>query len=310
MTPTLTITRGLPGCGKTTLARAWVAEDPARRARVNRDDIGAQLHGQRFHSQPELSRSTERAITTAQHAQIAALLAAGLNVICDDTNLSRRTARELRRIAALAGAEFAVIDLLGTPLVAVLERNRLRAGTPAFVPEQVIRDKAAKYGGRNAYEVPLAAEPDDATTAVPYEPVAGTPSAVMVDIDGTVALMADRSPYDESRVAHDRANHAVIAAVRAMHAAGHAVIFCSGRTDSCRDATEAWLAEHVAVPYEALHMRATGDVRKDSIVKVEIFDREIRDKFTVVAVFDDRSQVVQAWRSIGLTVFQVAPGDF
>jgi hypothetical protein len=49
---------------------------------------------------------------------------------------------------------------------------------------------------------------------------------------------------DETRVHEDRANHAVIAAVRAMHAAGHAVVFCSGRSDACREATEKWLAEH------------------------------------------------------------------
>jgi hypothetical protein len=45
-------------------------------------------------------------------------------------------------------------------------------------------------------------------------------------------------------------------------------------------------------------------------VKLEIFDREIRHKYNVVAVFDDRRQVVEAWRSLGLSVFQVAPGDF
>jgi tRNA uridine 5-carbamoylmethylation protein Kti12 len=306
----LTITRGLPGCGKTTYARDWVAEDPTRRARVNRDDLGAQLHGRRFYDQPDLLNSTERAITAAQHAQIRALLDRGLDIICDDTNLVRRTARDLRRLATLASADFAIVDFLDIPLDVVLTRNAQRTDTPAFVPEQVIREKAAKHGGRNAYEVPLADEPDDAVAALPYVPAADAPSAVMVDIDGTVALMVGRSPYDENRVHEDRANHAVISAVRAMHAAGHAVVFCSGRTAACRDATEKWLAEHVAVPYEALHMRAVGDMRRDSVVKLEIFDREIRDRWHVVAVFDDRRQVVEAWRSIGLTVFQVAPGDF
>ena len=42
--PTLVITRGLPASGKTTKAREWVAADPVRRARVNRDDVRAQLH--------------------------------------------------------------------------------------------------------------------------------------------------------------------------------------------------------------------------------------------------------------------------
>lgn len=36
---TLTITRGLPGSGKSTWAKAWTAADPTCRARVNRDDL-------------------------------------------------------------------------------------------------------------------------------------------------------------------------------------------------------------------------------------------------------------------------------
>ena len=98
--------------------------------------------------------------------------------------------------------------------------------------------------------------------------------------------------------------------IRVFDAAGNAIVFCSGRTDDCRAATEVWLAEHVGVPYEALHMRATGDQRRDSIVKAEIFDREVRDKYHVVGVFDDRAQVVRMWRALGLTVFQVAEGNF
>lgn len=136
------------------------------------------------------------------------------------------------------------------------------------------------------------------------------PQAVMVDIDGTVALRGDRSPFDESRVGEDLPNVAVIRVVRLMQTAGYRVLFCSGRTDACRDATVAWLDRHVGVPYEALHMRTVGDFRKDSVVKLEIFDRHIRHSYQVVAVFDDRDQVVKAWRGIGLPVFQVAEGDF
>jgi predicted kinase len=307
--PTLYITRGLPASGKTTKARAWVAEDPVRRARVNRDDLRAQLHDSVHVKQDDDTAGTERTIIAARDAQITALLRRGIDVVCDDTNLPTRTARDLRRLAVLAGAGFEVWDLADVPYDECLGRNAQREGR-ARVPDDRILDMYQRYVKGKPYPLPLPAEKADAVEVVPYEPPAGAPPAVMVDIDGTVALMTGRSPFDETRVHEDRANHAVISAVQAMHAAGHAVIFCSGRTDACREATEKWLAEHVAVPYEALHMRAAGDMRKDSIVKAEIFDREIRHKFNVVAVFDDRNQVVDAWRAIGLTVFQVAPGDF
>ena len=64
------------------------------------------------------------------------------------------------------------------------------------------------------------------------------------------------------------------------------------------------------MPYLALFMRPYGDSRKDSVVKREIFEREIQSRYQVVGVFDDRMQVVRMWRDLGLTVFQVADGDF
>jgi predicted kinase len=302
--PTLTITRGLPGCGKTTWARAWVAEDPTARARVNRDDLRAQLHDGEWRGEP-----TERQIIAARDATITALLRRGVDVVCDETALPSRTARDLRRLAVLVGAGFAVVDMTDVDLDECLRRNATRSGK-ARLPDDRIADLHARFITGKPHPLPLADEPDDVAVVVPYEPVPGTPAAVIVDIDGTVALMSARDPYDESRVGEDRPNVPVIAVVRAMVAAGHRVVFCSGRTAGCRAATEKWLAEHVAVPYDALLMRAVGDTRKDVVVKAELFDAGIRHAYTVVGVFDDRRQVVDMWRSLGLTVLQVAPGEF
>lgn len=70
------------------------------------------------------------------------------------------------------------------------------------------------------------------------------------------------------------------------------------------------LGSSVGLPYAALHMRTTGDTRKDSVVKKQIFDHGIRRRWNVVAVFDYRNQVVRMGRGLGLTVFQVADGNF
>lgn len=302
---TLTITRGLPGSGKTTKARAWVAEDPAGRARVNRDELRAMLHGGRLATVEQ-----ERQVTALRDAAVTALLQRGVDVVCDDTSLPQRRARELRGLAALSGAGFAVWDLTDVPLEECLRRNSLRAGTPAFVPEEVIRELWGKFvAPLKGRPMPL---PDDPMlpALVRYVPVDDAPRAVLVDIDGTAALMAGRSPYDETRVHEDLPNASVITAVRAMHAAGHAVVFCSGRTEACRAATEAWLDTHVGVPYAGLYMRAVGDQRKDSIVKRELFDTHIRKEWNVAFVLDDRRSVVAMWRALGLTAFAVAEGDF
>ncbi|WP_327351634.1 phosphatase domain-containing protein [Streptomyces sp. NBC_01304] len=301
--PTLHFTRGLPASGKTTWARAWTAEDRAGRARVNRDDLRAMLD-----SGEHVKGVTEKRVMAVRDAAILKLLRQGHDVVCDDTNLPQRVARDLARLADRAGAELEVHDFTDVPLETCLERDAARA---ASVGEDTIRDLHLRYLAGKAFPLPL---PDESREAAPvgrtYEPKPDTPKAVLVDIDGTVALMTGRSPFDETRVHEDVPNPPVVQVVRALHAAGNRIVFLSGRTDDCREATEAWLTEHVGVPYTGPFMRPSGDSRKDSLVKVELFDAHVRDAYDVTCVLDDRNQVVQAWRAIGLTVLQVADGDF
>ena len=295
----LIITRGLPASGKTSFARRL---QPGV-ARVNRDDLRRMLHGARLFTQ-----WAEGQVTVVQRAQVEALLRARVDVIIDDTNLRSRTVRDWAELAARFGASFEVHDFTDVPLEECLRRD---AGRPAEdrVGEDAIRRLHERYLARRTLPLPVPTVRPGAPATV-YTPPPGAPKIVLVDIDGTVALAAGRSPYDMTRVGADEPNPAVIAAVRAMHAAGHGIVYCSGRDASARAETEAWLGRYVGVPYLQLHMRAIGDTRKDWMVKREIFEREIRDRYRVVGVFDDRAQVVRMRRDLGLTVFQVAEGDF
>lgn len=306
---TLLIMRGLQGSGKSTFAKAWVAEDPDRRARVNRDTIREMMNNYSY------SEATEKYVTRSRDALIKTLLGLGVSVVCDDTNLVNRTVKELLKVAALEKVEVRVEDLTSVPLELCiqrdLDRKEWRYGK-WNIGEEVIRSAYNKYVKGKGYPLPMPTLSEDATEFAPYVPDTSKPRAIMIDIDGTVAKMVARSPYDETRVSEDIPNESVIRAVRAMVHAGYFPVFCSGRTDGCRDATEVWLREHVLFPpYQyVLYMRAKGDTRKDNVVKLELFDKNIRDNFNVAFVLDDRDQVVEAWRSIGLTCFQVAPGSF
>lgn len=106
-------------------------------------------------------------------------------------------------------------------------------------------------------------------------PVSSKPSAVFVDIDGTLALMGDRNPFSAYGVGKDSPNAPVM-----------------------------------EVPYEALYMRGLSDARQDAVIKKEICQREIETRFEVLCVLDDRNQTVRMWRKLGLTCLQVAPGNF
>ncbi|GIF18785.1 putative kinase [Actinoplanes tereljensis] len=295
----LLITRGLPASGKTTFAKKL----QPRVVRVNRDDLRRMLHGDRLFTQ-----WAEAQVTHAQRAAVEALLRAHADVIVDDTNLRSKTVREWAELAARHSATFEVHDFTDVPLEECLRRDTERPEDERVGEEGIRRMHQRYLAGRNLpLPVPFV-EPGG--PGLVYQPDPALPEAVLVDIDGTVALMTGRSPYDWSRVGEDAPNPSVIAAVRAMHAAGYAIVFCSGRDEECRAETEAWLALYVDVPYSALFMRPAGDSRKDAIVKREIFDLQIRDRWRISGVFDDRQQVVRMWRALGLTVFQVAEGDF
>lgn len=306
MTGQLFITRGLPGSGKTTWARAAIDMRPVGSVvRLNRDDLRKMMLP-RGYTEPVYI--AEELVTKVQQGQIVELLRGGVDVICDDTNLRARSVRTLAQLALKAGATWSCVDFFDVSLEECLRRDAIRFSS---VGEEVILRMYNKYlsHGRTL-PVP---EVEIEVGGKPYEPVAKTPMAVICDVDGTVALHHDvRDPYDTSKYHLDKPNEPVAHLIRKEFDDGNEVIFCSGRDEEFRAVTEEWLRDHVMPSYThfELFMRPAGDKRNDAIVKLELFDEHIRDEFNVVRVYDDRDRVVDAWRSIGLTVLQVAPGAF
>jgi len=134
---TLTITRGLPGSGKTTWAR-----QQGGAVRVNRDDLRHMLHGGHIGL-----GWAEVQVTLAQRALIESLLRAGLNVISDDTNLRRSVVRELTELAAACGAGVVVRDFTDVPLEECIARDAARTGDER-VGEEAIRAMHRRYLSR------------------------------------------------------------------------------------------------------------------------------------------------------------------
>lgn len=144
------------------------------------------------------------------------------------------------------------------------------------------------------------------------KPVEGLPEAITCDLDGTLAIfeytngLKIRSPYAAELAESDFICRPVAMALGAFFNAGIEVIFVSGRADNHRAPTEAFLeraSDQYGFTYNDLHMRKVGDSRSDVIVKKEIYDEFIKDQYNIVAVFDDRRGVISLWRSEGLYVF-------
>jgi hypothetical protein len=92
-----------------------------------------------------------------------------------------------------------------------------------------------------------------------------------------------------------------------LYASGIRIILCSGRSEEHRPETVEWLAQH-GVNYHELLLRRDGDRRTDVVVKREILAG--LDKSKILFVVEDRSRVVEMWRSEGLVCLQCAPGEF
>lgn len=279
------MTIGLPASGKSTWANQYVLDAPAGAVvRINKDTLRQMLHAGRWKG-----RKTESQIEAARDALIETFLTLGKSVIVDDTNFALVHQVRLAELATKHGATLRV-ERFETDVKTCIERDLKR---PNSVGHKVINKMHMKY----------LAKPTPAPAHDPY-----LPDAIIVDIDGTLAHMNGRSPYDYTKVIEDTVDPIVRSIVMAEEHRGCRILVVSGRKASCLIDTQAWLNEHIR--YDGLWMRAADDDRKDSIVKDEIFEREIAGKYNVRYVLDDRDQVVAMWRSKGLKVLQVADGDF
>lgn len=135
--------------------------------------------------------------------------------------------------------------------------------------------------------------------------------AIVCDLDGTLSIfeymsgLKLRNPFDASKAEEDIICKPVAEALRGFFALGYEIIFVSGREEKFREPSEKFLrnvSEKFSFKWDKLFMRPLGDFRKDSIIKEEIYDRDLKD-YNVLAVFDDRPQVVRMLRSKGFYVF-------
>lgn len=303
--PVVHVMTGLPASGKTTAARRMQAESEGRMRRVNLDDLRAMLDV----PAPERGRSHahEQTVLAIQDAAVRAAVDGGFDVVVDNTHMTPHIPKRLK--AAVAGqAVFVVHDFTDVPVEECVRRDAERERA---VGEEIIRLLAHKHGVARRGGWRLTAEwLNDEPSVEPYVADPALPSAVMCDIDGTLALRGARGPFDFTRCGEDLLNVSVRGALRSFRGAdGDVIVLLSGRGEEHRERTEAWLRAH-EVPYDELWMRAAGDGRRDDVVKAELFDRHVRHRFAVRVSLDDRDRVVAVWRRMGLPTWQVNYGAF
>ena len=148
-------------------------------------------------------------------------------------------------------------------------------------------------------------------------------NTVIFDLDGTLAkidkrIKLARKPngkmdfdilHDRDNIYLDEPNEPVVRIAELFADDGLQIVIFTGRPDTTESVTRQWLAKH-GIPYHKLVMRDNVRYFKpDEILKKQMLDDHL-DIDDVFCVVDDRQKVVDMWREIGLTCFQVAPGNF
>ena len=291
MSKKVIIMRGLPGSGKSTYAKQLLNDFPNSYKRINRDELRMMLDN------GTTSKGNEKFVKQLRDILIIKALEAGKHVIVDDTNLSETNIVRINQLVHQFNTEHkdnvtVEIKEMQTTLDECIERDKNREKK---VGEKVIRDMHRHFF------------PSDELYSVQDKSL---PKAILCDLDGTLSLLNGRNPYDASNCDQDGLNEAVAQVLKLFREKGYAILLVSGREDKYQTPTLAFLEKH-NIGFNQLLMRETNDNRKDSVIKREIFDNHIRDKFFVEFILDDRNQVVDMWRKeLKLTCFQVNYGDF
>jgi len=293
---------GAPGSGKSTFARYFLRTEE-NWMRLCRDDFCA-MH----FAFGNLSPREENLIAEMMDASIEALLLKGCNVLLDATHCRKKYIDHfIERFNHLADIAFKVFDVDAATLAERCEKRFQRTGKK--IPEHVQKkfiDELEELKKEFDFSFRPKINLFDAI-AVQDE---NLPKAIICDLDGTLALIHGRNPYDATHCDEDKLNEPVASVLRNFHAAGYQILLVSGRNYHCRLPTADFLEKH-AIPYHHLWMRPNKDLRKDAIVKREIFDTKIAGKYFIKFVLDDRDQVVAMWRKeLKLPCFQVNYGNF
>lgn len=300
--PKLHCLTGLPASGKTTEALRMMADalkEGKVITRVSKDDIRAQLESTGW----TWSHAKEREVIAAEDLLIIEALQRGEDVIVDDTNFGVKHHTRLEAIAKGQGAEIEWHDLTDVSVSMCVARDALREGKKRVGPNVI--EGMAKAAGLLERDKPQPPRPYTAADRMDDLTGRELMPAIICDLDGTLADLNGRNPYDATLCMNDKLVRPVATLIGLFYRnSNYAIIYMSGREDKYRSQTQEFLRRHFC-PQGPLHMRETGDYRKDYIVKHELFEKHVRGKYNVVAVIDDRPQVLRLWRSMGLFTFAV-----
>lgn len=287
------LTIGPSSSGKTTWAREQVRKNPGKYINLNRDDVRFALFCADEWSQYKFTAAREQMVTEQIERTAERAMELNQTIIISDTNLNPATRQKWADFAKKHNAVYEQ-EVFHCTYQELLRRNLTRG--KYAMQENVIKKQFEtfmfQFGGWKK-----------------YVPDTNLPRAVIFDVDGTLMDNEGRGPFEWHRVLEDTPRERVVELFNFYKTANIKVITVSGRDSVCYDDTIRSLNDAGCFP-DAHFQRKEGDPRRDDIVKEEIFFRDIAPYYYVTHTVDDRQQVIDMWRRIGLECWAVQNNQF
>jgi predicted kinase len=304
----LILTRGIQGSGKSTWAKAWVAEDPEHRIRINNDDIRNMLGPYWVPSREDLVSQTK--VEIFKYA-----ITKSYDIVVDNMNLNpkevkfwenlvrehnRRTFPKVIQPDWLQWEYEIEFKDFFIPLEECIRRDAAR---PNPIGEKVIRDTWRKY----KHFIQTTEVEKYVNNLRVWD--LSKPICVVVDMDSTLCFNTTKRPWFGEGAAegmkNDIPNGCVCSIVYQLQKS-YPIVLATGRDTSQEEVTKQWLSDK-GINVSEFYFRTEGDYRKGVEVKREQIEK-ILEKYNILVIFDDCEPIVQMYRDMGLTVLQPNKG--
>ena len=297
------LTRGIPGSGKSTWAKAWVAESPETRIRLNWDDMRNMMGPYWVPSREPINKAMLWcAVNTAAYCDKP------YDIVIDNMNLNPKVWKEVEEWIETYNASHHAKSLnlcyvlyfkdFFIPIDECIRRDAMR---PNPIGEKTIKDIWRRY----KHFIQTTSVANYVDNLLPRDP--DKPDCIVVDMDSTMCFNTNGRPWygegSTEAMINDIPNEGVVDLVKSQ---SYPVVVCTGRNQAQLEVTEQWLRKHGIYP-EMTFFRADNDYRKGVEVKAELME-EILKIYNVVAVFEDCEPIVAKFREMGLTVLQPNKG--
>jgi hypothetical protein len=134
--------------------------------------------------------------------------------------------------------------------------------------------------------------------------------AIIVDLGGTLAHRVERPKEAyKDRFHEDIVDHVVKDIVNMFFDSKHMVIILTGINEDGRESVEEWL-HHNGVGYDFIFMKNKIIDNRDTLdFKKWVYNVAIKPNIDVSFVLEDREDVVEMWRNMGVKCLQTASGQ-